>query len=82
MKCKNCEREDYKFVRKHCTKCYPLILRINKISKGEDKYFISDSYPSEKINKINCEKIRQVEKRLRDLKDSYVLMGGVISHEL
>ncbi len=82
MKCKNCERGDYKFRRGYCTKCYSLILRIDKISQGKDSFFILDSLAPEEINKINCEKIRQLKKRLEDLRDSYVIRKKVTAHKL
>ncbi len=34
LKCLNCQVQDFQFKRGYCSKCYPLILKIEKIKEG------------------------------------------------
>ena len=81
--CKNCER--YAPSRQFCSKCYPFILKIKKIGKGElpnnlDRYL--STHGKEDLDKMKNECIRQLKHRLGIIKDSYVLKDKVGEHDL
>ena len=84
MECKNCKREDYKFVRGYCTKCYPLILKIDKLKTGNDIYrlFERSNHMKDRKEEMLSECIRQIEIRLEYIKDSNILKDCVTAHEL
>jgi hypothetical protein len=82
-KCKNCKHNDLRFTRGYCSRCYPLILRIEKIQKGllpELLQTIKESghYSFDKAMK---EYIWQIKWRLKIIKDAYVL-ENVSAHDL
>lgn len=84
MECKNCKREDYNFVRGYCTKCYPLILRIDKLKTGNDIYnlFKRSNYMKERRKEMLSECIGQIKVRLKDIKDSNIPKDCISAHEL
>ena len=80
--CLNCEVEDYYFKRGYCSKCYPLVLRIEKINKGilpEPLETIKRSFDF--FEKAKKEYIRQIEYRLRIIKESRAIFN-VSEHDL
>ncbi len=82
--CVNCENGSHKFIRGYCSKCYPIILKIDKLNNGLDIYklFINSNYSEkDKKNMLN-ECIRQLRVRLEDLRDANVLRERVTAHEL
>ena len=78
--CINCER--YVLNRNYCGKCYPLILKIQKIKSGDLPKMLSLFLKSKGESFIKEESIRQFKKRLELIKDSYVLKKEVGEHEL
>lgn len=82
FKCLNCESEDIRFVKGYCSKCYPLILRIEKSGKGILPDFIkkidANFYSLAEAKK---EYIRQINWRLEIIKDSHILKD-ISAHDL
>lgn len=81
--CKNCER--YTLRGKYCNKCYPFILKIKKIEKGEllnnlDRHL--NGYRKKELEKMSKESIKQLKYRLGIIKDSYILKDKVGEHDL
>ncbi len=74
QKCLNCEIEDFRFRKGYCTKCYPLISRIEKIEKGvlpEVLRRIKENFNF--FEAAKKEYIRQIRHRLEIIKESRVL---------
>lgn len=84
MKCKNCKREDCKFVREYCIKCYPLILKVDKLKVGNDIYglFEKGNYTEDRKKEMLSECIRQIKVRLEDIKCSNILKDFITAYEL
>ena len=81
-KCLNCEVEDYSFRRGYCVKCYPFVLKIEKINKG----ILPESLETIKrhfdfFEKAKKEYVRQIEYRLRIIKESRAIFD-VGEHDL
>ena len=80
--CINCETKDSLLTRGYCSKCYPLILRIEKSEKDilPDlfKNFEKEYYSLEQIKK---EYIRQIKWRMEIIRDSRILKE-VTPHDL
>ena len=80
--CLNCEAEDFRFTRGYCSKCYPLILKIEKIEKNnlpDVLQRIKDS--SGFFEEAKKEYIRQIKRRLEIIKDSRSIKK-VTAHDL
>lgn len=80
--CINCKVEDFRFTRGYCSKCYPLILRIEKIKEDNLPDFLKNidkEYHS--FEKIKKEYTRQIKWRLEIIKDSRILKD-VSAHDL
>ena len=81
-KCINCGYEDFTIVKKYCTKCYPLTLKIDKIERNILPDFCSNLDPEcYSYDKIKKECIAQIKHRLRIIKDSRNL-EVVSAHDL
>lgn len=81
-KCLNCEIQDYSFRRGYCTKCYPLILRIEKIEKGilpSTLEYIKINY--DYFENSKNEYIRQIKYRLEIIKEAHTFRH-VSAHDL
>lgn len=82
MGCLNCEKENVPLRKKHCTKCYSLILRIEKIEKGilpEILEHIKTDFNF--FDAAKKEYIRQIKYRLELIKESN-LLSEVSAHDL
>lgn len=80
--CLNCESQDFRFTKGYCSKCYPLILRIEKSEKDILPDFIENidkKYHS--FEKIKKEYIRQIKWRLEIIRDSRILKD-ITPHDL
>jgi|ERR1035437_183718 hypothetical protein len=80
--CLNCETEDFRLTRGYCSKCYPLILRIEKIEKDilpDVLKNIKDN--SDFFQEAKKEYIWQIKWRLEIIKDSHTLKD-VSAHDL
>lgn len=81
-KCLNCEADSFRFIRGYCLRCYPLIMKIEKINKGILPDFLrnlDNRYYS--LEKIKKECVKQIEWRLKIIKDSNV-KTMITAHEL
>ncbi|MFZ3012032.1 MAG: hypothetical protein WA060_03515 [Minisyncoccia bacterium] len=81
-KCLNCEVEDHSFRRGYCAKCYPLVLKIEKINKG----ILPDVLENIKkhfdfFEKSKEEYIRQIKYRLEIIKEARTIFD-VSEHDL
>jgi len=80
--CINCKVEDFRFTRGYCSKCYPLILRIEKINKGILPEILQNiQNDSNFFEQAKKEYIRQIKWRLEIIKDSRILKD-VSAHDL
>jgi len=81
-KCINCEVEDFRLTRSYCLKCYPLILRIEKINKGILPEILQNiQNDSNFFEQAKKEYMRQIKWRLEIVKDSRILKD-VSAHDL
>lgn len=82
QKCLNCKAEDFRFTRKYCTKCYPFILKIEKIKKGNLPNILQDiKRDFDFFEKSKEEYIRQLKYRLEIIKEAHSL-EYVSAHDL
>lgn len=82
--CINCEREDYSFARGYCTKCYPLILRIDRIKKDHLPgvlITIKNGFGEDYFKRAKKDYIWQIENRLKILKESNIFIN-ITAHDL
>ena len=80
--CLNCEIEDSRFTRGYCRKCYPLILRIEKIKEGNLPSVLEDIKRNfDFFEKSKGEYIRQLQYRLKIIKEAHSLKN-VSAHDL
>ena len=80
--CLNCGTADSCFIKGHCSKCYPLILKIEKVQKD----VLPDILKNIKNNfdlfeEAKKEYIRQIKWKLEIIKDSRILKD-VSAHDL
>ena len=86
--CLNCDRdrESYPLKKGYCSKCYPLILKIEKVKKGIllpklfELYLNNDAYCN--INAVRKEYILQLEGRLEVIKKAYLFDDFISAHDL
>jgi hypothetical protein len=81
-KCLNCEHEDFSIRRGYCAKCYPLILKIDKIKKGILPNVLEEIKKNfDFLEEAKKEYIWQIKHRLEIIKDSRV-PKDISAHDL
>lgn len=81
-RCLNCGAKDFRFTKGYCTKCYPFILRIEKIKKGILPNVLQDIKRNfDFFEKSKEEYIRQLKYRLEIIKEARSL-EYVSAHDL
>ncbi|MFZ2150068.1 MAG: hypothetical protein WAV15_02835 [Minisyncoccia bacterium] len=84
QKCLNCEVDDFRFTRGYCIKCYPLILKIEKIQKGILPNILEDiktNFGLDYFEGSKEEYISQIKRRLEIIKEARSLKQ-VTAHDL
>lgn len=81
-RCLNCELEDSSIKRGYCSKCYPLILKIEKIEKGILPSVLEDIKKKfDFFEKAKEEYVWQIRRRLEIIKDAHV-HKDISAHDL
>ena len=82
--CLNCKREDHGLVRGYCRKCYSLILKIEKIERGDFLPNVLKNILESKVYNFKCSKkeyLKQLKCRLDLIRESNSF-NSVSAHEL
>lgn len=80
--CLNCEAKDFRFSKGYCSKCYPLISKIEKIKEGilpEILQTIKNNFDF--FEEAKKEYIWQIKWRLEIIRDAHVLKN-ISAHDL
>ncbi len=81
-KCLNCEIENFRFKKGYCKKCYPLVLRIEKIQNNILPDVLENIRTSSNFfEDSKKEYVRQIQYRLRIMKEANVFKE-VSGHDL